>query len=60
MKKIYRYDSRNIVVFSDGTRASYSKKRYGDLLEMVTQQAFELDYKIFNPIIIEDDIVKKL
>lgn len=46
---IYRYEQRNMVEFRDGTRASYSKKRYGELLEMVTIQSEQEDRKIWNP-----------
>ena len=49
MGKIYEYDNRNIVEFNNKNRASYSIKRYGDLLGMVTQQSLELDKKIWNP-----------
>jgi hypothetical protein len=43
---IYKYDTRYIVEFKDKTRASYSAKRYGPLLELVTQQAEKEDRKI--------------
>lgn len=43
---IYKYDSRYIVEFSNKTRASYSAKRYGPLLENITKQAEKEDRKI--------------
>lgn len=46
MGKVYKYDTRYIVEFNDKTRASYSKLRYGPLLEKVTQQALEEDHKV--------------
>lgn len=58
MGKTYEYDSRVVVEFSDKTRASYSRKRYGALLEEVVKQSLEKDHKIFNPITICDDKVK--
>lgn len=48
MKLIYRYETRNMVEFKDGSRASYSKKRYGPLLEKVCKLAEELDRKVWN------------
>lgn len=45
---VYRYSTRNIVKFSDGSRASYSKKRYGPLLENVCELAEFLDRKVWN------------
>ena len=53
---IYKYETRYIVEFSNKSRASYSRQRYGPLLELVTQQAIKEDRKIWNPYIIEDDI----
>ncbi len=45
---IYRYEERNMVQFLDGSRASYSKKRYGLLLEKITVLSEQLDRKIWN------------
>ena len=42
---IYRYSTRNIVKFKNGKRASYSAKRYGTLLEKVTELSHSLDKK---------------
>ena len=49
MKKIYEYDTRTVVEFSDGSRASYSVKRYGDLLKDIVKQSYDQDEKIWNP-----------
>lgn len=55
---VYYYNTRNIVEFSDGSRASYSAKRYGELLNEVTLQSEKMDCKIWNPYYIrEDDII---
>ena len=48
MKLIYRYKTRNMVEFSDGSRASYSKKRYEPLLEKICKLAEDLNRKIWN------------
>lgn len=53
VKKIYEYETRTMVEFSDGSRASYSAKRYGDLLEDVVRQSYDQDEKIWNPYRIE-------
>lgn len=55
---IYKYDTRYIVEFKDKTRASYSAKRYGPLLELVTQQAEQEDRKIWNYYIKYEDYVE--
>lgn len=60
MSKIYKYDTRYIVEFKNKTRASYSKIRYGDLLDLVTKQAIEYDRKIWNPIIEKDNHIEIL
>lgn len=52
---IYKYEDRYIVVFQDNTRASYSKKRYGELLEKVTQQAEKENKKVWNYYEEDDD-----
>lgn len=56
LSKIYKYDTRYIVEFNDKTRASYSKLRYGPLLEKVTQLALEEDHKIWNYYEIQDNV----
>lgn len=38
MKAIYEYDTRVIVKFSDDNKASYSVKRYGELLKAVVNK----------------------
>ena len=43
---IYKYTDRYIVEFKNKTRASYSKKRYGDLLELVCSLSEKEDKKI--------------
>lgn len=45
---IYRYEERNMVQFLNGTRASYSKKRYGPLLEKITLLSEQLNQKVWN------------
>lgn len=45
---IYKYDTRIMVQFTNGTRASYSVKRYGTLLDRIVSQSVELDKKIWN------------
>ena len=47
-KKIYKYEERVIVQFSDGTRANYSRGIYGDLLDKTVQLSYSLDKKICN------------
>lgn len=49
MKAIYEYDTRVIVKFSDDNKASYSVKRYGELLKAVVEQSYNQDEKIWNP-----------
>lgn len=46
----YEYQDRIVLQFSDGKRASYSRKRYGLLIEDIVDQSIKLDKKIFNPI----------
>lgn len=55
---IYKYDSRYIVEFSNKTRASYSAKRYGPLLENITIQAEKEDRKIWNFFIRHEDYIE--
>jgi hypothetical protein len=43
---IYKYPNRYIVQFSDGSRASYSIKRYGELIEKISRLSEKLDKKI--------------
>jgi hypothetical protein len=45
---IYKYPNRYIVQFSDGSRASYSIKRYGELIEKISRLSEKLDKKIWN------------
>lgn len=45
MKAIYEYDTRVIVKFSDDNKASYSVKRYGELLKAVVEQSYNQDEK---------------
>lgn len=45
---IYKYKNRYIVEFKNKSRASYSSKRYGVLLESICQLAEQLDCKIWN------------
>lgn len=54
--KIYNYKTRTIIEFDDGTRASYSKKsKYGDLQNMVVEQAIKLNQRLGNPYKINKD-----
>lgn len=55
---IYKYDTRYIVEFSNKTRASYSAKRYGPLLELVTQLAIKEDRKVWNYFIEHNDKIE--
>lgn len=43
---IYKYETRYIIEFSDKTRASYSIKRYGPLIEPLVKLAEKEDRKI--------------
>lgn len=43
---IYKYNTRNIVCFQNKSRASYSKIRYGELLDKVSELAEQEDKKI--------------
>lgn len=45
---IYNYETRIVVEFSNKKRASYSKKRYGELLDKVVDLSILLDRKIWN------------
>lgn len=54
---IYKYESRYIVEYSNKTRASFSKGRYGPLLNLVAEESQKLDYKIFNPYKIVNNIL---
>ena len=57
---IYKYKDRYIVEFSNKTRASYSKKRYGELLEKITSQSEKEDIKIWNYYIEYNDYIEIL
>ena len=54
--KIYRYETRNIVEFDDGTRISLATKKYGDTLEQITKQIYETKYKLGNAYNILEDV----
>lgn len=54
---IYKYESRYIVEYSNKSRASFSKGRYGPLIDLIAKQSEKLDYKIFNPYKIVNDIL---
>ena len=45
---VYRYENRIMVEFSNKKRASYSRKRYGELLEKIVELSVFLDKKIWN------------
>lgn len=45
---VYFYENRVMVEFTNKTRASYSRKRYGPLLNKVVQLSVLLDRKIWN------------
>lgn len=51
----YDYADRVMVVFSDGSRASYARKRYGDLLDKIVKLSEWLDRKIWNYYEIDGD-----
>lgn len=55
MGKIYEYDTRIMLEFNDGSRASYSKQRYGKLLDNVVAQSYNQDEKIWNPYVIDNE-----
>lgn len=46
-----------MVVFNDKSRASYSKLRYGPLLDKICEQSIQEDKKIWNYYEIDDDIL---
>ena len=54
---IYKYESRYIVEYRNKSRASFSKGRYGPLIDLIAEQSEELDCKIFNPYKIVNDIL---
>lgn len=54
---IYKYDTRYIVTYSNGNRASFSKKRYGPLLEKISLLSEKIDHKIWNYFEISDNII---
>lgn len=57
----YDYKTRVIVQFDNGVgRASFSRKRYGDLLDKIVEQSMSLNEKIFNPYEIDGEIIKLL
>lgn len=58
MRKKYIYKERIIIQFEDKTRASYSYKLYGNLLEEVAEQSFLLGHKVQNLFKKEGEIVK--
>ena len=53
---IYKYTDRYIVEFKNKTRASYSRKRYGELLELVCSLSEKEDKKIWNYYEIDNNI----
>lgn len=53
---IYRYADRYIVEFKNRTRASYSKKRYGELLEKIAILSEKEDKKIWNYYEVKDNV----
>lgn len=53
---IYKYADRYMVEFKNRTRASYSKKRYGELLEKIAILSEKEDRKIWNYYEIKDSI----
>lgn len=55
---IYKYNTRNIVCFQNKSRASYSKIRYGELLDKVSELAEQEDKKIWNYYEIDGNICK--
>ena len=55
MGKIYEYDTRIMLEFNDGSRESYSKQRYGKLLDNVVAQSYNQDEKIWNPYVIDNE-----
>lgn len=55
---IYKYNTRNIVCFQDKSRASYSKIRYGVLLDKISELAEKEDKKVWNYYEIDEDICK--
>lgn len=58
MRKKYIYKERIIIQFEDKTRASYSYKLYGNLLEEVAEQSFLLGRKVQNLFKKEGEIIK--
>ena len=55
---IYKYNTRNIVCFQNKSRASYSKIRYGVLLDKISELAEKEDKKVWNYYEIDEDICK--
>lgn len=55
---IYEYDTRTMVEFSNGKRASYSKNRYGTLLNKVVDLSVSIDEKVWNYFEHEKEITK--
>ena len=45
---IYSYSNRVMVQFKDGSRASYSRLRYGPLLDKLVQLSVQEDKKVWN------------
>lgn len=54
---IYKYPTRYIVVYKNGSRASYSLKRYGPLLDKITLLSEQLDRKIWNYFETDEQII---
>ena len=55
---IYKYDTRYIVQFSDKTKASYSKQRYGILIDKIAELSEKEDRKIWNYYEVDNNVCK--
>ena len=53
--KRYEYDDRIILQFDDKKRVNYNRKKYGELLEQVFEQASNQQEKIWNPYCIKGE-----
>lgn len=58
--KIYEYGNRIIIQYEDKTRINLSKKKYGILFNQLLEQIKETGFKLGNPYIVENNIVKVL
>jgi len=58
--KIYRYEERTIIEFDDKTRASYNKKKFGDIYELLLEQSINEGRRLFNPYFECEDYFKIL